>query len=254
MDFVEVSRSLLVVPSKYENVQPHHLAIGYAFYRLLASSSIVQKASKFLLNVLSNSTESFIPMVKMGLVPDFLIRFGIRVQLYNHLNVLAADNVETELKNKTEIVHKLKTMPIAIATDEANEQHYEVPAKFYDLCLGPRKKYSSGLWPNKDTTFEESEVAMLEHYCQLAGVEDGMSIVDLGCGWGSLTLHLAERYPNAKITGISNSHSQREYILNTAKERGYNVGNITIVTCNVSDDKGALDVVKGNDRVMTVEM
>lgn len=95
---------------------------------------------------------------------------------------------------------------------------------------------------------------MLEHYCQLADVKDGMKIVDLGCGWGSLTLHLAERYPNAQITGISNSHSQREYILKTAANRGYNVSNITIITCNVSDDKGALDVVKGNDLVMTVEM
>jgi cyclopropane-fatty-acyl-phospholipid synthase len=84
------------------------------------------------------------------------------------------------MEQKMAIVKQLKTMPIAIATAEANEQHYEVPAKFYDLCLGPRKKYSSGLWPSKATTFEESEVAMLEKYCDLAGVKDGMSIVDLG--------------------------------------------------------------------------
>ena len=134
------------------------------------------------------------------------------------------------------------------------DQHYEVPAKFYDICLGPRKKYSSGLWPSPDTTFEESEVAMLEKYCDIAGVQDGMQIVDLGCGWGSLTLHLAERYPNCKITSISNSSSQREYILSTAEQRGYNVQNITVVTCNVSDDKGALKKVQNNDLVMTVEM
>jgi cyclopropane-fatty-acyl-phospholipid synthase len=170
------------------------------------------------------------------------------------LNILKADTVQEELHQKLQIVQSLKTMPIAIETDVANEQHYEVPAKFYDLCLGPRKKYSSGLWPSPSTTFEESEVAMLEHYCQLAKVQDGMKIVDLGCGWGSLTLHLAERYPNAKITGISNSHSQRDYILQTATARGYNVNNITIITCNVSDDQGALSVVKDNDLVMTVEM
>jgi cyclopropane-fatty-acyl-phospholipid synthase len=76
----------------------------------------------------------------------------------------------------------------------------------------------------------------------------------LGCGWGSLTLHLAKNFPKAKITAISNSSSQREYILSTAAARGYNVGNITVITCNVADDKGALDVVKGNDLVMTVEM
>lgn len=152
------------------------------------------------------------------------------------------------------IVQQLQTMPVAINTDEANDQHYEVPAEFYSLCLGPRKKYSSGLWPTPKTTFEESEVAMLDLYCERAQLKDGMHIVDLGCGWGSLTLHLAEKYPNSKITGISNSNSQREYIMRTAKDRGLNVDNIKIVTCNVSDDKGALDVVKDNDRVMSIEM
>lgn len=145
-------------------------------------------------------------------------------------------------------------MPIAINTSEANDQHYEVPAEFYDLSLGPRKKYSSGLWPNASTTFEESEIAMLELYCERAQLQDGMSIVDLGCGWGSLTLFLAEKYRNAKITGISNSSSQREYIMRTAKERGLNVDNIKIVTCNVADDQGALDIVKDNDRVLSIEM
>ena len=153
-----------------------------------------------------------------------------------------------------EIVKQLKTMPIAINTSEANDQHYEVPAEFYDLSLGPRKKYSSGLWPNASTTFEESEIAMLELYCERAQLQDGMSIVDLGCGWGSLTLFLAEKYRNAKITGISNSSSQREYIMRTAKERGLNVDNIKIVTCNVADDQGALDIVKDNDRVLSIEM
>jgi cyclopropane-fatty-acyl-phospholipid synthase len=95
---------------------------------------------------------------------------------------------------------------------------------------------------------------MLEKYCTLAGVKDGMHVVDLGCGWGSLSLYLASKFPNVKITGISNSSSQREYILSTAASRGYNVKNINIVTCNVADDKGALEVVKNNDLVMTVEM
>ena len=94
--------------------------------------------------------------------------------------LLSSDSVEEELQKKMDIVHKLKTMPIAIATDEANEQHYEVPAAFYDLCLGPRKKYSSGYWPTPSTTFEQSEVHMLDKYCEKAGVKDGMSIVDLG--------------------------------------------------------------------------
>lgn len=254
MNLVDVSRSLLVLPADYKDVRPHHVALGLAFLRLIASRSIMEKVSAKVLNWASLFSDVLLPLVYAGLVPDVLIRFGIRVRLYDHLNILKANRVEQELTNKMEIIQSLKTMPIAIETDAANAQHYEVPAKFYDLCLGPRKKYSSGLWPTESTTFEESEVAMLDHYCNLAGVKDGMNIVDLGCGWGSLTLHLAERFPDAKITGISNSRSQREYILETAKNRGYNVNNITIVTCNVSDDKGALDVVKDNDLVMTVEM
>lgn len=96
---------------------------------------------------------------------------------------------------------------------------------------------------------------MLELYCERAGVTDGMSIVDLGCGWGSLTLFLAEHYPNSKITGISNSHSQRQYIMDTASQRGLNVKNINIITCNVADDSArALDAVRHYDLVMTVEM
>lgn len=158
------------------------------------------------------------------------------------------------MQSKMSIINELKSLPIAIETEAANEQHYEVPAAFYDLCLGPRKKYSSGLWERRDTTFEESEVAMLELYCQRAGVKDGMKIVDLGCGWGSLTLFLAEKYPNVKLTSVSNSHSQKEYIMNTAAKRGLNVNNINVITCNVNDDKGALDVVKDNDLVISIEM
>lgn len=255
MNLVDISRSLFIIPANYNDVRPHQLALGFAVLRMIASTSIAESISNKVLNWLSQFSERCIPLIQMGFIPDFIIRFGIRLQLYDHLNLLKAkNNVEQELTNKLSIIQTLKTMPIAIETDTANEQHYEVPAKFYDLCLGPRKKYSSGLWPSPSTTFEESEVAMLDHYCSLANIQDGMKIVDLGCGWGSLTLHLAERYPNAKITGISNSHSQREYILETAKQRGYNVNNITIVTCNVSDDKGALKVVKDNDLVMTVEM
>lgn len=254
MKIVDSCRSLLDVPQGYDQVRPHHLFLAVCGWKIVASSTIYRKLSEKILSIMSGLTESFIPLVQLGVIPDFVIRFGIRLQLRDHLNILRAESVEQEMNDKMTIISKLKHSPIAIKTDEANEQHYEVPAKFYDLCLGPRKKYSSGLWPTPSTTFEESEVAMLNKYCDLAGVKDGMSIVDLGCGWGSLTLHLAENYPNAKITGISNSNSQREYILSTAKSRGYNVQNITIITCNVADDKGALDVIKGNDLVMTVEM
>ncbi len=163
-------------------------------------------------------------------------------------------------------------MPIAIETDLANEQHYEVPARFYDLCLGPNKKYSSGLWPfaassmgkgrgmTWDDSLQRSEEAMLDLYMERAQIVDGMKIVDLGCGWGSLTLHIAKHFPNCQITSISNSNSQREYILNTARDRGYKVENIRVITCDVSrwDEKEyakeKLEGVEGNDRVMSIEM
>jgi hypothetical protein len=133
----------------------------------------------------------------MGLVPDFLIRLGIRYRLQDTLITLRAKDAEDEMEAKMKTIEALKTNPtIAIATDEANDQHYEVPAEFYDLCLGPRKKYSSGYWPTRKTTFEESEEIMLDMYCKRAGVKDGMKIVDIGCGWGSLTLYLCEKVCN----------------------------------------------------------
>ena len=184
------------------------------------------------MGLLSNTRDVLLPLVYSGWVPDALVRLGIRVRLEAQLVELRGIGCQDDLHSKMNIVQELTSMPLAVETsaDLANAQHYEVPAAFYDLSLGPRKKYSSGLWPYPKTTFEESEVYMLDLYCDRAGLEDGMHIVDLGCGWGSLTLHLAERFPNAKITGISNSHSQREYILKTAKDRGFNVSNINIVT------------------------
>lgn len=217
--------------------------------------SIFQTVNDSFTLLTSKLTEYALPLVYKGLIPDFVIRLGIRFQLKDRLISLRAINAETEMEDKMKTIEGLRTnSTIAIETDAANDQHYEVPTEFYDLCLGPRKKYSSGLWPNKNTSFEESEELMLDLYCKRAKVVDGMKIVDLGCGWGSLTLWLCEKYPKAKITSISNSSTQREYIIAEAKRRGLNHENITVITCNVSNDKGALDVVKDNDLVMTVEM
>lgn len=256
MSFLSTSRSFFTIGDvhDYNSIRPHHLFVVYAAFSFVKSTKLCRYIVDSILNVASSTTDLFIPLVYSGLVPDYVIRLGIRLRCRDHLHLLKQEGAEADHATKMSIVSELKSMPIAINTDEANEQHYEVPAAFYDMSLGPRKKYSSGLWPKSSTTFEESEVAMLELYCERAQLKDGMHIVDLGCGWGSLTLHLAEKYRNAKITGISNSNSQREYIMKTARERGLNVDNITIVTCNVSNDKGALDVVKDNDRVLSIEM
>jgi len=243
-----------LLPSSYNTVQPHHLLVLYTTFTYLKTTKLYRKLFNVISNLLSQSTDYAIPLVYSGLIPDCLIRYAIRIRLRNHLQLLNCEGAEADHESKMAIVKELKEMPLAINTDEANEQHYEVPAAFYDLSLGPCKKYSSGFWPTKSTTFEESEIAMLDLYCERSGVKDGMNIVDLGCGWGSLTLHFAKKYPNAKITGISNSHSQRDSIMKTAKDRGLNVENINIVTCNINDDKGALDAVKDNDFVFSIEM
>jgi len=156
MKVVDCARSLSILPSSnnYNDVRPHHLVLGYAILGCLTSTKLYKKISGKVLNILSDLSEACIPLIHIGLVPDFVIRWGIRLQLRDHLNILASEGAQEELEKKLTIVQKLKTMPIAIATDEANDQHYEVPAKFYDLCLGPRKKYSSGFWPTKSTTFE----------------------------------------------------------------------------------------------------
>ena len=180
-----ITSTLFPRDASYNSIRPHHVVVLYALTRVISSSSFYQKLSNSVLRLLSHTSEALIPLVYRGLVPDYLIRLGIRIQLYQHLSVLKSDSAEAELNQKLAIVQELHSMPIAIETDAANAQHYEVPAKFYDLCLGPCKKYSSGLWPTPTTTFEESEIIMLDLYCQRAGVKDGMHVVDLGmyvCG------------------------------------------------------------------------
>jgi hypothetical protein len=173
-------KSLFLLPKDYNSIRPHHIVVWYAIERLLSKTIMLKSLKTAFLRVLSQTSEDLLPLIYTGIVPDVVIRFGIRLQLYNHLAQLNASSAVMELEQKLQIVDELRTMPIAIATQEANEQHYEVPAKFYTLCLGPCKKYSSGYWPTRQTTFEESEVYMLDLYCERANVKDGMHIVDLG--------------------------------------------------------------------------
>ena len=110
--------------------------------------------------------------------------------------------------------------PIAKDTDAANRQHYEVPAAFYRTVLGPRLKYSGGLWPSHDTDLAASETAMLDLSIERAGVRDGHRVLDLGCGWGALTFRLLERFPGLEVTAVSNSRPQRQHIEGEARRRG----------------------------------
>ncbi len=123
--------------------------------------------------------------------------------------------------------------PIAVHTADANAQHYELPERFFGLVLGPRRKYSSCLFPSPETTLEEAEVHALAETAEHAGLGDGQTILELGCGWGSLSLWMAEAFPSARITSVSNSHSQRAYIVGQAADRG--LANLTVVTADMND-------------------
>lgn len=141
-------------------------------------------------------------------------------------------------------VEQLRRSPIAEQVEKANEQHYEVPAEFFRLVLGPRLKYSSCLWPDGVETLGQAEDAMLALTCERAGVEDGMTLLDLGCGWGSLTGWLSERYPASRILAVSNSRTQREWI----ESRG--MPNVRVVTA----DANHLELDERFDRVLSIEM
>jgi cyclopropane-fatty-acyl-phospholipid synthase len=138
--------------------------------------------------------------------------------------------------------------PIAVHTDDANAQHYELPAAFFSLVLGPRRKYSSCLYASPATTLAEAEIAALEETCLHADLADGQDILELGCGWGSLSLFMAERFPSGRIVSVSNSSSQRTYIEAEAKRRG--LRNLTVITAdmNTFSPDGTFD------RIVSVEM
>lgn len=197
-------------------------------------------------------TPAIIPIVYMNIIPDFIIRYGMRREIASDMiksRKLSVEDISTQTR---EFVSEIKRMPIAIETKLANKQHYEVPDEFYQLVLGPHLKYSSGYWPSSKTTLVESEVAMLELYCERAELFDGMKLIDLGCGWGSLSLYMAAKYPNSTIISVSNSNTQRGYIMATAKARGLN--NITVYTGDINNFDLTKDHYNSADRVMSIEM
>lgn len=197
-------------------------------------------------------TPLFLPIVERNLIPDAIVRLGIRLELSGDFAEVKKLSSEKQLEKEISFVKELKSLPIAIKQDSANEQHYEVPDSFHRLYMGPCMKYSSCYFENPTSTLEEAEIAMLEMYCERAGLIDGMSIVDLGCGWGSVTLFLGGKYPNSKITSISNSNSQREFIQSTAAARGYK--NITVYTGDISEFDLPEKIHSSFDRVITIEM
>jgi cyclopropane-fatty-acyl-phospholipid synthase len=187
-------------------------------------------------------------LLEKNLLPDWLIRIGIRRLLRERLCEEDRGNPTEQLAQLLKLVAELKQSPIAVETQAANDQHYEVPDRFYQLCLGARLKYSSGLWMQGVTSLNQAEEAMLKLTCKRAQLSDGQHILELGCGWGSLSLWMAENFPAAKITGVSNSTSQKAYIDSQAQKRG--LKNLTIIT----RDMNRFDIAGKFDRVVSVEM
>jgi cyclopropane-fatty-acyl-phospholipid synthase len=188
-------------------------------------------------------------LLETDLLPDALIRIGIRRLLAAKLRDEArGGDVERQRAAIAAHVAELKQSPIAIETGAANEQHYEVPTRFFQLALGPRLKYSSALFASDSTPLGDAEETMLALTCERAELRDGQTILELGCGWGSLSLWMAEHYPNARITGVSNSATQKAHIDAEAARRG--LTNLSIVTC----DMNRFDIAPGFDRVVSVEM
>ncbi len=187
-------------------------------------------------------------LLAAGVVPDALIRIRIRALLRQRLREEAEGGLEAVQERFRHHLAAWTAGPIAVNTQNANEQHYEVSPRFFELTLGPRLKYSSALYSTGRETLGEAEEAMLALTCGRAELVDGQDVLELGCGWGSLTLWLAEHYPASRITGVSNSRDQRAFILARAADRG--LVNVDVITA----DMNVFEAPGTYDRVVSVEM
>jgi cyclopropane-fatty-acyl-phospholipid synthase len=190
----------------------------------------------------------FEALLERDLVPDALIRAGIRRLLRERLREEDCSDPARNQARKLAFIGQLRASPIAIHTRAANAQHYEVPAEFFQTVLGKRLKYSSAYWPAGVATLDEAEEAMLRLTCERAQLADGQRVLELGCGWGSLSLYMAERLPRSRILSVSNSHTQREFIEAEKQRRG--ISNLEVVTADMNDFRAE----GGFDRVVSVEM
>jgi cyclopropane-fatty-acyl-phospholipid synthase len=184
-----------------------------------------------------------------GLLADPVLVAGSRLGARARIRRESAGGIEAQERRLGELVETMRSGPIAESPASANAQHYELPAEFFELFLGPRLKYSCGLWEQGVGDLAASEDAMLALSCERAQLRDGMSVLDLGCGWGSLSLWICERYPNARVTAVSNSASQRAWIESLSERRGFS-DRLSVITA----DANTLALEQRFDRVMSIEM
>ena len=189
-----------------------------------------------------------IKLAEKGFLPDSLIRLGIkRLCSQRLLQATSFSDADME-KEHAAWIDVLKKSPIALVPEKANEQHYEVPPRLFELVLGKNLKYSSGFWPEGVSSLDQSESAMLELTAERAGLFDGQDILELGCGWGSLTLYMAAHFPKSKITAVSNSNDQRQFIEERCRQ--LKLENISVITADMND----FNAEGLFDRVVSIEM
>lgn len=191
---------------------------------------------------------SLIELAENGRIPDLLTRAGIRLLLLQRLREQAQEGPDQEWQAMMTFVEEMRQSPIALHTQEANEQHYELPPRFFELVLGPHLKYSCCHFPEGVTELGHAEASMLALTCERAQLQDGQQILELGCGWGSLSLWMAKHYPNSSILAVSNSRPQRKFIESRAQELG--LKNLSVQTCDMND----FTTEQRFDRVVSVEM
>jgi len=194
------------------------------------------------------NTASAIHWVEQGLVPDRVVRIGIRRLLEARIAELGSHDAQQSAALTQEFVRAMDGAELAPRPEMANRQHYELPAAFFDLVLGGHRKYSCAWWPDGTDTLDEAEAAALAVTCERAELADGQDILELGCGWGSLTLWMARHYPASRITALSNSLPQRQFI--EAQARAAGLDNVRVLTC----DFNVFHTGERFDRVVSVEM
>jgi cyclopropane-fatty-acyl-phospholipid synthase len=192
--------------------------------------------------------EKIINVMERGWIPDGLTRWGIRQLIGRRLREESNYFTEHELNRKVLFASQMKSGPLALHTEETNNQHYELPSKFFELVLGSHKKYSGCFWGENINNLTQAEASSLAICCERAQIEDGMTILDLGCGWGSLSLWLAERYPKCQIVAVSNSLVQKKAIDEVRHLRNFN--NLKVITHNMN----SFHPTGQFDRVVSIEM
>jgi len=187
-------------------------------------------------------------LIEQNKLPDFIIRIGVRYLLKQRLKDKIAGDVEIQQQRFNELLEELKNSPIAVNDAAANQHNYELPVEFYQYCLGKHLKSSSAYWRSGVTAIDTAEEDMLELTCQRADLQNGQEVLELGCGWGSLSLFMSAKYPASTFTVVSNSTTQKAYIDQVAKDR--NITNLTVITA----DMNTFQILQQFDRVVSVEL